>query len=133
MHRAGEGKASGARHVSIEDHEGHNRPREGLHGLADAGSNKGQPDDVVRDKSATGMATVFEKSPFEEPVNPEQGELQLDSELSWQDSDWQAFTFYGASHSSGSNVSAGVHLMGHLSPELPSDLIMSSTSCVAPG
>lgn len=71
VHRAGEGKAMGVRHVSIEDHEGHDRPEEGLHVLADAGSNKGRPDDVVRDKSATGMATVFEKSPFEEPVNPE--------------------------------------------------------------
>ena len=125
VHRAGEGKALGARHVSIEDHEGHDRPREGLHGLADATSNNGRPDDVVRDKSATGMATVFEKSPFEEPVNPEQGGLQLGSELSCQDFDQQAFTSRGALHSSKSDLSAEVQ---HRLPELPYDLLMSSTS-----
>lgn len=97
VHRAGEGKAMGVRHVSIEDHEGHDRPEEGLHGLADAGSNKGRPDDVVRDKSATGMATVFEKSPFEEPVNPELGGLQLGPELSCLDSDQQASPSVGQS------------------------------------
>ena len=92
VHRGGEGRAPGARHVSIEDHEGHDRPREGIQGLADAASNKGRPDDVVRDKSATGMATVFEKSPFEEPVNPEQGGLQLGCRLSCHDSDQHAVT-----------------------------------------